>query len=156
MHGRFAGLVLTMAVVAAAACAPSPTPPPQPVSVGPYEHFRGVVNGAGDGVVVNTVCGGATWPGRSGPVVAGQTVEVRQDPSGSGLTDRSGTLFARTDGSGDVRQVTAYATPTLLDGLFVPCDGTGLIVFDPCYGIIGCIEGGRADSVRVKFVNVAL
>jgi hypothetical protein len=155
MGGRIVGLVLaTVLMVASAACTPPPTP--RPVPIGPNEHFAGLVNGTRDGAVVTTVCGGPTWPGRTGPVLAGQVVEVRRDAAGPGLTDRSGTLFARADGSSYVVAVTTYDTPTSLDGLQVPCDGTGLIVFDPCYGFVGCIDGGRADVVKVTFRNIAV
>lgn len=152
MRRWIAGTIAGAALLAAGCTPPTPTPPDR---IGPGESFRGLVNGQGDGAVVTTVCGGPGVVGRVGPVLDGQTVTVRRSTSGPGRTDRSGTLFARASSSGFVVQVTAYGTATSLDGLQVPCEGKGVIVFDPCFGIIGCVQGGTADEVEVTFVNIA-
>jgi hypothetical protein len=155
MGRRFARLLLAAGLVAASAACSAP-PNSEPGPIGPHEPFSGAVNGSRDGAVVRTACAGPVWPGRLGPVVGGQTVEVHRDASGQGLTDRSGTVFARADASSYVVQVTSYDTPTSLDGLQVPCDGTGVIVFDPCFGFVGCLDGGRVDAVKVTFENIAV
>jgi hypothetical protein len=154
MSRRITQLLVAVGLVDASVACTTP-PPPGPTPIGPHEQFSGTVNGTRDGAVVRTVCAGPIWPGRTGPVVGGQSVEVHQDPDGAGLTDRSGTLFAHADASSYVVQITAYDVPTSLDGMQVPCDGTGVIVFDPCFGFVGCVDSGHADGVKVTFENIA-
>ena len=148
-----AGAVSITILGGVAACTPPPAPGPQPI--GDNERFSGLVNGTASSAVIFTACGGPVIGDRVGPVVGGQTVAVRRDVGGDGLTDRAGGLFARTDDSGFVVQITTYDTPTKIDGMQVPCEGSGVMVFDPCYGFVGCLQGGHPAQVKVTFVNVA-
>lgn len=147
-----AGLAAALGLAVAAGCAP----PPSDV-VGPGQHFVGVVNGSTSEAVVTTVCGGPVWEGRTGPPLAGQTLSLRRVDSGGGSTGTSSVVFAQpTTASMAVVPFDRYdvAQPLPTD-LQLPCDGTGLITFTPCFGIAGCTAGASEDVVKVRFVNIA-
>ena len=152
LKGLLAAAAITIVTVASA-CTPPPAPGPSPL--GENVRFSGLVNGTASNAVIYTACGGPVVGDRVGSVVGGQTVAVRRDAGGDGLTDRAGGVFARTDSSGFVVHITASDTPTKIDGMQVPCEGSGVMVFDPCYGFVGCLEGGHAAQVKVAFVNIA-
>lgn len=150
----WARIVVGLLVLAAGACAPSP---PGPGLIGAHQHFRGLVNGAAGEAVVTTVCAGPVWEGRTEPPVAGQTLSVVYDETGAGNTGRASVLFAQP--SPDSMTVVPFdrygvdaAFPTDVQ---VPCDGTGLVTFTPCFGVVPCFEGAEADVVKVRFVNIA-
>ena len=137
-----------------AGCVPQPG---SPVPIGANQTFRGVVNGTSDGAVVTTVCAGPTWPGRMGPVVAGQTVAAVQDPAGSGNTGDNAAVFVEPNGTMWVVSLRAWGEAVELPtDVQVPCDGKGVVVFDPCFGIVGCRGEAHAATVKVTFVNIAL
>lgn len=146
-------VVLGVGVVALAGCVPEPV---GPVSIGANQTFRGEVNGQGDGAVVTTVCGGPTWPGRLGPVLGGQTVAAVQDPAGPGNTGDNAAVFVEPNGTMQVVSLRAWGEAVELPtDVQVPCDGTGVMVFDPCFGFVGCRGGAQAAVVKVTFVNIA-
>ena len=151
---RAVGLALVVVtVVVVAAC----VPPSGPAPIGMNETFAGRVNGAGDGAVVLTACGGPVWEGRLGHVVGGQTVSAVRDVAGPGNTGDNGAVFAEVQGSAHVVQLRSWATPVEIPtDIDVPCDGPGVVVFDPCFGFVGCRGAARAASVKVSFVNIAV
>lgn len=140
-----------------ASCAPAASPPVGPGGeIGTGQSFSGLVNGEGDGAIIQTFCPGAMWEGRRGPVVEGQTMSVTQDPNGEGHTGDYWSVIAQPAGSGWIETFSLYDEPTeFLEGFDVPCVGKGTVVFHQCYGIIGCTSGAP-DIVTVQFVNIAL
>ena len=147
-------MVAVLAVVSLwAGCAP---PSPAGGPIGPRETFTGLVNGQPDKVQVLTACGGPGTVGRLGYAVSGQTVSVVKDPLGAGFTGDNGTLFVEPNGSSQVVHLTTYDTTSPFPtDVKVPCDGPGRVVFDPCFGFVGCQGGAHADVVQVVFVNIA-
>ncbi len=152
---QLAGAVLVVAAMSLLGCAPSPEPP-GPTPIRANQSFRGVVNGAGNGAVVTTFCPGAMWAGRRGPAVDGQTVSAVLDPLGPGNTGDNGAVFVLPDTTAQFTQLRrwdeAVPFPTDID---VPCDGPGTIVFDPCFGIVGCRGAAEAHTIKVTFRNIA-
>ena len=57
-----------------------------------------------------------------------------------------------TPGHVQVNVSATFATAGALGGLTVH---VGVMVFDPCYGFVGCLEGGHAAQVKIAFVNIA-
>ena len=110
LKGLLAGAAAITIVTVASACTPPPAPGPSPL--GENVRFSGLVNGTASNAVIYTACGGPVVGDRVGSVVGGQTVAVRRDAGGDGLTDRAGGVFARTDSSGFVVHITASDTPT--------------------------------------------
>lgn len=154
---RFRSMRVIAALSVAAAltgCVPPSTG--EPVPIGTNETFRGMVNGSGDGAIVTTVCGGPTWEGRKGYAAGGQTVSATRDPKGAGNTGDNGAIFVEPNGYAQVVQLTAWDNEeTFPTDIQVPCDGTGVVVFDPCFGFVGCRGAAHATSVKVTFVNIA-
>jgi hypothetical protein len=152
--GQPAVVLAVAASVLLASCAAAPA---GSVPIGPHEHFRGLVNGSGSDVVITTVCGGPVWEGRTGPVLAGQTLTVVRDDAGPGDTGSSSIVFAQpTPASMAVVSIGTYDTPMPFPAdVQVPCDGTGTVAFTPCFGVAGCLGDARADLVKVRFVNIA-
>jgi hypothetical protein len=72
--------VTALAVVSVPAGAQQP--------IGPNQHFSGLVNGTRTSAVVNTVCGGPAWAGRTGPV-AGVHPDLRLVRSSERDDDRT-------------------------------------------------------------------
>jgi hypothetical protein len=161
MPGRVvlsSGWRATLASLALLAVTVGCTPPPgEPIPIGANERFRGLVNGRGDGAVVNTACAGPGWIGRMGRAVGGQTVSATRDPSGPGNTGDNAAVFVEPNGYAQVVQLRAWdqteAFPTDID---VPCDGPGVVVFDPCFGFVGCRGAAQSHRVKVTFVNLAV
>ena len=133
----------------------APAPLPTPTPIGAHQKFSGLVNGAGKGAVVTTVCPGPTWSGRTGHAAGGQTVAVTQDPTGAGDTGTSSLVFAEPQFSATVVALGTYDTPAQFPTTVeVPCDGTGTVAFLQCFGIIAC-SSGAPDLVKVTYVNIA-
>jgi len=116
-----------------------------------------LVNGVGDGAVVTTACGGPGWEGRLGRAVSGQTVAATRDASGLGFTGDNGAVFVEANSSAQVVQLREWDVPVAFPSYVeVPCDGAGVVVFDPCFGFVGCRGGAKAHAVKVRFINIAL
>lgn len=146
-------MIVAAVVLAAAGCVP---PAAEPTPIGTNQTFRGLVNGGGDGAVVTTVCGGPTWEGRLGYAVGGQTVSATRDSKGGGNTGDNGAVFVEPNGYAQVVQLTAWdQAEEFPTDIQVPCDGPGVVVFDPCFGFVGCRGAAHAASVKVTFVNIA-
>ena len=132
-----------------------PEPPAGPQAIGANQRFSGRVNGQGDGAVVYTACAGPSWPGRTGAVVAGQTLSVVADPLGEGDTGTSSVVYAQPGQNNVIVQLDTYYTlAEIPSGIDAPCDGKGVITFHQCWGIIACTSGSPA-TVEVQFVNIA-
>jgi hypothetical protein len=132
-------------------------------SIGPHQHFAGVVDGHRRSAVVYTACAGPAWPGRTGPVVSGQTFGVTRARRGHGYTGPFTQIYAWfVPPSGGTT-----ATPTQLTfdsyrvsqpiptSVQVPCDGTGTVEFSSCPYLAPCAYGWIPDYVDVLFVDIA-
>ena len=157
MERRTLWAVVAAAAILVAGCAVQPTTPSVPTPIGANQAFHGLVNGTGDGAVVTTVCPGPGTPGRRGRALGGQTLSATRDASSTANTGDNGAIFVEPNATMQVTQLRnwdeAVPFPTDID---VPCDGTGVIVFDPCFGFVGCRGGAQADSVKVTFDNIAV
>jgi hypothetical protein len=121
----------------------------------------GRVNGDGSTATVRTVCGGPATAGRLGSVAGGQTVSVRNLPSGAGYTGLFSQVYvwfvqnASVNGHLAVK-LTTYGTRTAIPtSVRVPCDGTGRVEFSACPYLAPCAAGWVPTYVRVRYVNVA-
>ena len=81
-------------VIAVAALAVSSVPAGARQSIGPHQHFAGLVGANRRSAVVYTACAGPVWPGRTGPVVSGQTLEVTRARGGHGYTGPFTQIYA--------------------------------------------------------------
>ena len=138
-------------------------------SIGPDQHFIGLVNGSNVDPVVYTVCPGPARPGQMGSVLGGQTMSVAEVASGGGFTGLfsqvyawfvpvSPTPTASTPTSAPVQlKFTTYGTPQAIPSTVrVPCDGTGTAEFSSCPYLAPCAFGWVPDYVKVRFENIAV
>jgi len=130
--------------------------------VGPGQRFDGVVNGRRANGVVKVVCGGPVGPGSTGPVAAGQTVEVVRTATGRGDTGLfSQVYFWVNPPPGGPRPATltftTYRTgqeiPTSTQ---VPCGGSGQVTFSSCPYLAPCAAGWVPETMKVTFENLAV
>jgi hypothetical protein len=162
---RIAGLVMIaaaslLAVLGGATAARAQTP------IGPNQHFLGLVNGSNDDPIVYTVCGGPISPGRTGPVLGGQTMAVAQVAQGGGYTGPFSQVyswFGPTTPTPVAAQLPVtlkfaeYGVPQEIPtSVRVPCDGTGQVEFSSCPHMAPCAYGWVPDIVNVRFVDIAL
>ncbi len=130
-------------------------------TIGPNQHFSGVVDGKRGSAVVETVCAGPVWAGRTGPVVSGQTLAVRRARKGSGSTGLFSQIYARfvpQKGGTTPTQLRfdSYKEPRAIpSSVRVPCEGTGQVEFSSCPYLAPCAYGWVPDFVDVRFVNIA-
>ena len=130
-------------------------------SIGPDQHFIGLVNGSNAPVTVYTVCAGPLWPGRRGPVAGGQTMAAAEVLRGGGDTGPFSQIYSwfvpRHHHTPTALTFTTYGTPqTIPSSIRVPCDGSGKVEFSPCPYLAPCASGWTADFVRVTFVDIAV
>ena len=122
--------------------------------IGPDQQFAGVVNGSAADATVYVVCPGPVFPGRTGPPVAGQGVQVVQN-TGSGFTGSAADSIVATFGTATNTQSLVfkeYGVPQDIPTTFsLPCGGTGTAVFTPR----PTSSTARSFTVRVTFVNIA-
>jgi hypothetical protein len=128
----------------------------------PNEHFIGLVKGSNVNPAVYTVCPGPIWPGRTGPVVGGQTLAVAHVSARGGYTGLFSQVYAwvvqdsSANGPQQV-QFTSYGTKqTIPSAVRVPCDGTGQVEFSSCPRLAPCAYGWVPNRVRVRFINLAV
>jgi hypothetical protein len=154
--------VLGLAVLACAAVAL----PAQAGTVGPKQHFVGVINGH-DGnttrpITIKVACSG---PARTGHPLAGQTLAVHQvfPPAAvagslgwTGNDSRIGVFFnAPPPGAGarpaaQTPVFTRYDKPRPLStSLTLPCQGTATVWFTP----IPVVPPSRSATVPVRYVG---
>ena len=160
MHPTVRSAAIAVAIAIAAAGAGGSAAGAQQ-SIGPGQHFTGLVNGSNDQPVVYTVCPGPSFPHRRGPVAGGQTLSVAEVANGAGYTGVFSQVYAwfapRKSGS-TPRQLlfTKYGRPrSIPTSIRVPCDGKGTVVFSSCPYLAPCAAGWVPDDVAVQFVNIA-
>jgi hypothetical protein len=130
-------------------------------AIGPGQHFEGVVNGDTSGAVVYTACAGPSYPGRTGPVVGGQTLSVVRARDGAGNTGPFSQVYAWfVQDSSSNNPVTITFTSfgvkqRVPSAVRVPCDGPGQVQFSSCPDHAPCAAGFVPDIVDVTFVNIA-
>ncbi len=128
----------------------------------PDQHFIGLVNGSNYKPTVYTVCPGPIWPGRTGPVVGGQTLAVARVARRHGYTSVFSGVNAWfvPDASGPPPQTvsfTDYGTEQSIPAsVRVPCDGKGQVQFSSCPYLAPCVAGWVPNVVTVRFVNLAV
>jgi hypothetical protein len=131
---------------------------PDPYPIGPHQDFVGLVNGQADAATIKMGCFGPTWPGRTGHPLGGQTVSaLRVLTSGGKLAGNTGEKGRQLEvGFGDPSAETApvllraYGIPGKIPvTLTLPCDGTGVVVFDPRPGSLTA----RRAAVSVTFAS---
>jgi hypothetical protein len=128
------------------------------VSIGPHQHYIGLVSGEHVNAVIYVVCPGPATLHRTGPPAGNQTVSVRRARAGGGETGSiAHEIWAEFNKDvvhvvGFTRYHTAEAIPTTLQ---LPCEGTGTVTFTPCFGTIPCATDARDDVVPVSFINIA-
>ncbi len=147
-----AGVMVIVVGLGAPASAATPIGGP----IGPNQSFVGHVGGHHDNAVIQVVCAGPIWPGRTGPVVAGQKASVSPSPalSGPGFTGKAGhaVVVGFSDDASRTTVLRAYNTPAPLpSGLRLPCFGTGTVVFTPR----PTSPTAHPDVVAVTYQNIA-
>ncbi len=124
--------------------------------IGPNQSFLGLVNGRHNDAVIQVVCAGPIWPGRTGPAVGEQKVSVSLSPAlaGPGFTGSDGRrIVVRFDDPTKRAGLASYDTPAPLpSGLQLPCYGTGVVRFTPR----PTSPTARDDVVKVTYQNIAL
>jgi hypothetical protein len=132
-------------------------------SIGPNQHFSGLVNGTRTSAVVYTVCAGPVWAGRTGPVAGGQTLSVVRARKGHGYTGPFAQIYAwfvpqstATTAPAQVKFISYNAPQAIPTSVQVPCDGTGQVEFSSCPYLAPCAYGWVPDYVAVQFVNIAV
>ena len=148
-----ATLVLSLAALPAVATAAEP-----PVFlILPNQYFSGLVNGQTADATIRMACfGPIAGPGHPLP---GQTIGVtRVYPPVVGPVDSLGytgttanSILAQQSASTSVTPIakfTVYETQPLSTKVFLPCGGTGTILFVPAPN-----SGGRPAAVTVTFVG---
>ena len=136
---------------------------PAGAPIGPDEHFVGLVNGV-DGTtasakpVITVVCPGPATADRTGPPVAGQTVDVHQVTSGGGNTGSLAPALWAVFPNDLLHVVgfTRYDTPANIPTTVqLPCEGTGTVTFTSCFGPVACAADAIDYTVTVTFINIA-
>ena len=126
-------------------------------SIGPEQHYLGLVNGKNAKATIMVVCPGPA-AGGTGPPAGNQTVAVTQVATGGGNTGSMGHEVWTQFGA-DRFHVVAFAnydTPaTIPTTLQLPCQGTGLVDFTTCFGTMPCAADSVDNIVTVTFVNIA-
>src|SRR6476620_8446050 len=103
-------------------------------TIGPNQHFSGLVNGSRTSVVVYTVCAGPAQAGRTGPVAGGQTLAVSRAGTGHGDTGPFTQIYAwfvpqsGTTTAPKQLKFISYKVPRAIPtSVQVPCDGGGMV-----------------------------
>jgi hypothetical protein len=129
-------------------------------TIGPDQHFVGLVNGTSAHAVITVVCPGPAI--RPGAAALGQTLSVERVASGGGYTGDGGagarTLWAELEGAPPVASFSSYGTAAPIPQTVpLPCEGSGSVSFTPCPADIDipCPAGAVPFVVPVTFVNIA-
>jgi hypothetical protein len=131
-------------------------------TIGPNQHFVGLVNGSKANAEVRVVCGGPAYSGRTGPVAGGQSMSVARVATGGGYTGPfhvvSAWFVPASAGSTPPTQLrfTAYGVPqSIPTSIQVPCGGNGQVEFSSCPYLAPCASGWVPEYVTVNFVDIA-
>ena len=128
-------------------------------SIGPKQHYLGLVNAKHANAVIHVACPGPAGGHRTGPPVGRQTVSVKRATSGGGYTGSlAHEVWAEFNKDAiHVAGFTTYNTPKAIPtSLRLPCGGTGTVTFTTCFGTLPCSANAKDDVVRVTFVNIAV
>lgn len=124
-------------------------------SVGPHQHFVGLINGHHEGAEVYVACPGPVRPGRTTHPLQKQTLAVALVATGGGFTgEAANRVVARflDDPSVKVVLTTYGTTQPVPTSITVPCEGTGVVRFAPRPRS----STSMPDSVPITFVNIAV
>ncbi len=165
MRSHGSSLTRTLATVALAVTVVAiATAPARAGSIGPNQHFSGLVNGKRSSAVVTTVCAGPA-AGRTGRVAGGQTLSVVRGRGRHGDTGPFTAIYAwfvpqsggTTTTAPTQLKFESYRTPQAIPtSIHVPCDGTGEVEFSSCPYLAPCAFGWTPDVVDVQFVDIAV
>ena len=133
--------------------------PASGTTIGPKQHFAGLVNGKRTNVVIRVVCPGPAGGRRTGPPAGGQSVSIERVRSGRGYTGSSAHEIWVKFGA-DSRHVVGFTSygvrKTIPRALQLPCRGTGKVTFTTCFGTQPCSATAQDDHVRVTYENIAV
>jgi len=128
-------------------------------TIGPKQHFAGLVNGKRANAVIRVVCPGPAGGRRTGPPAGGQSVTIDPVRSGGRYTGSSAHEIWVEFGA-DKRHVVGFTSygvrKTIPRALQLPCGGTGRVTFTTCFGTQPCSATARDDHVRVTYENIAV
>jgi len=110
-------------------------------TIGPHQHFVGLVNGRSTKAIIEMVCPYPLSSTEMGHPLNGQTIAVEPPSTVAGVSGYTGTRGRSVVASfgGSVVPVTntstvtfdAYGSQTLPTTLLLPCSGSGSVVFSP-------------------------
>jgi hypothetical protein len=130
-------------------------------SIGPHQHFVGLVNGKSTKAKVIVACPGPVWTGRTGHPVGGK-IAVEPPSAVSGTTGYTGSrghsvvatflLPVPTTTAPAALTFTQYGSQPIPSSMLVPCSGTGVVVFSPR----PTSKTADSTSVGVTFENIAV
>ncbi len=124
-------------------------------SVGPKQHFTGVVNGNHDGAVETVACPGPAYTGQTGHPTGDQYVAAILTQSGAGFTGATGRrIVVRFDDDPSIAmRIRQYNVKEPIPAdLNLPCDGMGKVRFVP----LPTSGTSVPDTVVVTYENIAV
>jgi hypothetical protein len=129
--------------------------PASATNIGPHQYFVGHVHGLTAQGVIDVACAGVA---NTGHPLANQHVAVQEVfppiTSTTGYTGDSATQIKAnlvTSTSGGVISIatfTQYTTEPIPTSIFVPCSGSGEMIFSPAPNV-----NGKTSTVNVKFIS---
>jgi hypothetical protein len=137
------------------------TAKPATTSIGPHQHFVGLVNGKSMKATVIVACPGPVWIGRMGHPVGGTiAVEPPSTVAGpSGYTGSRGRSVVATfvvpvdtPPTNSALTFTQYGSQPIPSSLLLPCSGSGVVVFTP----EPTSKTAQNATVSVTYVNIAV
>ena len=132
----------------------------RPTTIGPGQHFVGLVNGHAANATIAMVCFPPLNPGKFGHPLAGQTVAVEPPSTTARSTGYTGTrgrsvvaAFVTPIAAGtSTVTFTHYGAQPLPDTLLLPCAGSGTVVFSAK----PTSKTARSATVTVTYGNVTV
>lgn len=127
-------------------------------SIGPRQHFIGLVNGHAANAIITMVCTSPLDPGETGHPLEGQTIAVEPPPTTARSTGYTGTrgnsviasfVVPSTAGTSTIT-FTKYGSQPIPDTLSLPCGGSGVVVFSPK----PTSGTAQSDTVKVTYGNI--
>jgi hypothetical protein len=132
-----------------------------PTTIGPHQHFIGLVNGKSTKATVIVACPGPVSNGQTGHPVGG-TIAVEPPSSVSGTRGYTGSkahsvvatfvLPVPTTISPAALTFTQYGSQPIPSSMLLPCSGQGAVVFSPQ----PTSKTAQSASVAVTFENIAV
>jgi hypothetical protein len=131
-------------------------------TIGPHQHFVGLVNGKSTKATVIVACPGPVSNGKTGHPVGGKiAVEPPSTTAGtSGSTGSRGHSVAvafmipvdPTPATNPVLTFTQYGSQAIPSSLSLPCSGSGVVVFTP----EPTSKTAQSTTVNVTYENIAV